>query len=328
MAPERRSFLRWMALALALVALTALHELLAVEAPRASTATQTFPTAVLPETCALEIHVSLRDVLAQPAFVRSKERRMVGSSVLDRERANPSDLVERLRELTRSRTIDGLGALHVCKERLDGAFVASVQGDLRPHALLDLARRGGKSWQLSAIAGVDAAVTRQGRAFHAQAEDGSVLVASSADGLARAIERSRSGSAAPAMPGGFQVWARVTPDRELLHRLGRSILDWEHARTLELGADFRRRTFRAALQMESSETAVPMAEKLRALAAQVASTQAPGDETPNALVYLVRRARIRNESSAVVVDSELGEGALDWFAQALAESMRTGSHAS
>jgi hypothetical protein len=290
------------------------------------TATASIPSAALPDSCNVRVTVGLRQLLSEPSFARKAPPQMVLSGVLARTPA-ASDIVEGVVALTESGKIEDLNTFRVCEERMDGSFVATVDGKLRHGALARAFARDEKKWDSLVVAGLPAYRRAGARApLYVQANDGSVIVASSEAGLARAVERSRSG-AAPLEPGeSAGLWASITLDTSAASTRKKSVFGWEHARHLELSADFNHRAFTAKVEFDDSASATPMANALRALlaAAATADTRSHADGA-DAVAYLARRATVGTVDNAITVDSELSGDALEWLSAELAKRIR--SHA-
>lgn len=283
-------------------------------------------TAALPDRCDFRVTVGLRQLLSEPSFSRKAPPQMVLSGVLARTPA-ASDIVEGVVELTESGKIADLNTFRVCQERMDGSFVATVDGKLRHGALAQAFDRDKSKWESVPVAGLPAFRRSGARApLYLQADDGSVLVASSETGLARAVERSRSG-ATPLEPGeNAGLWASITLDTSAASTRQKSVFGWEHARHLELSADFNRRAFSARVELDDSASAEPMAKALRVMLAAAANPERRRrDESADAVAYLARRATVGTAPNAITVDSELSGDALEWLSAELAKRIR--SHA-
>jgi hypothetical protein len=294
----------------------------AAELPREGGEGAAFGTAVLPERCKMSFGLSLRQLLAQPSFARQASPQMVLSSVLSRTPA-ASEVVDYLFKATRSGSLDELGMLRVCRERVDDGFIATLHGELRRGVLTELVTRDPLKWSFVTIGGVQA-VARTGRRapFYAQAEDGSLLVASSEDGLVRALERSKTGGGPAPQPGDAGVWASVSLADGKPGRGGKAAKLWEHAKSIDVSADFTHRAFTARLEADSPEGADLLAKQLRTLVATALSNAKHEAHGAGAVLYLVQRARISVSANTVVVDSELSADALGWLAGQLANQFR------
>jgi hypothetical protein len=283
-------------------------------------------TAALPGGCNVRVTIGLKQLLSEPSFAQKAPPQVVLSGVLARTPA-ASDIVVGVVELTESGKIADLNTFRVCEERMDGSFVATVDGKLRRGALAQAFARDKSKWDSISVSGLPAFKRAGARApLYLQADDGSVIVASSEAGLARAVEQSRSG-ATPLEPGETAgLWASITLDTSAASTRKKSIFGWEHARHLELSADFNRRAFSAKVDFDDSASAEPMAKALRVLLAAAATPERRRPaEGADAVAYLAQRATVGTASNSITVDSELSTDALEWLSAELAKRIR--SHA-
>jgi hypothetical protein len=278
-------------------------------------------SAVLPDRCAFRIGISLPRVLSQPSFAGQPSAPMILSSVLGRT-PQSREIVDRLVAATESLKLEDLTAIHACRERLDGGFAANVQGKFRKNALSSLLVDGAGKWHRANVRGLDALVSNHGAPIFAQADDGSFVVSDSEAMFGRIVDAAAAGAAPPDLAADSDVSASIWFDPALGVPVKGAPLAWEHARHLEMSANFERRSFTANLEVDDAGSAAPLASQLRVLATAAAARGSTPSGGSAALTYLIQRARVSTHSNLVSIDSELAGDSLQLISKELSDATR------